>query len=1271
MMRKVLAAILVSLGTSAAVLAQCPPATTPVLPANGLVTSETHINFAWNPAGSNVTGYDMFLSQNGATATVPCLNSPSPNCSLTLTPAHYEWFVRNYTAGCSAGTSSAHFTFDIVGCSTPVAPATLTPDGGSDTSAVVTLSWSGGSADTWDVYLEQGSSCATTTPLNPAPLPTASTSFVTGTLVRGATYAWRVRASRGSTCPSPVFSHCATFKVRVCDPPPAPALSQPQDGATGLPAITTLTWGASAGAAGYNVWARTDGGQPFALAGTTTSTSLNASFPPGAHVEWYVDALNGTCTTSSAHRTFTTASCGTAVPTALSPTGTTTAGAPIVFRWSAVSGAGLYRLWLAPAGGAFTSIEETSDTTFTAHRPAGAYDWYVEAIGSDCPSTRSATTRFTVPQAANCAANPPQLQTPANGANVTSAPLQLTWTAVPNATRYEVWASLGNAAPARIAETTGTSLNTDLAPGHITWYVVALRDGCNSLPSATSTFDVTRAAACGTLSAPLLLAPADAAEQVPTTVDFFWTNVAGAQDYKLWVAVDDGPASVLAATTGLRSQATVPRGRIRWFVEANFGTCGSRRSASSSFRSNASSSCASPAAPSISAPASIATGVPYNLHWNAQPNVARYEILESTDATAATPTILSSTDVTLSLSHNVAAATRFHYRVRAVNNCGGGTGPLSADASVLVAPSSTVVPFGNGAPFVQTLFVPGRGAAVAFTATSDQTWLTITPSSGTLPPEGITLTLTADLSSLNAGDSVANVRIDTPASSGKLSASGTTSSTPVSVTLVTPSTPGGKSSAASSAVILPAVAHVDGAATFHSDVRLANTGPRPQRYQLTFTPSGTDATLSAQQTFLQVESGATIALNDLLQSFFGAAGTSTAGALEIKPVTATSDTTPSGSGPVSVTTFASSRTFTVTPNGTSGQFIPALPLSRFAGSNNALLVPQVSQAGAFRTNVGLVEASAQPAHVVLDFFNALGTRIGSVPVDLLAGEHQQLNGIVTSTNALAAATRMQLNVTSTTGLVTAYASVLDQQTSDPMLVDAVAVNGGGAKKYVVPGVASLDAGGGNHWRSDVRIFNGAASAQDATVTFTPQGSSTPLQSVPLSLSPGETRKLDDILRATFGTDSASGSITVSTPALSTLAVTARTYFDTSAGTYGQFIPALTETSGTGPGERAQQILQAEQSDHYRTNLGLVELSGQPAQVEVTAFIPDSKVQPVVTLSLGPNQYVQYGSILTQLGLPNVYNARLAFRVVSSTGRVAGYGCLIDNTSGDPTYVPSQ
>src|SRR5207244_1404959 len=104
----------------------------------------------------------------------------------------------------------------------------------------------------------------------------------------------------------------------------------------------------------------------------------------------------------------------------------------------------------------------------------------------------------------------------------------------------------------------------------------------------------------------------------------------------------------------------------------------------------------------------------------------------------------------------------------------------------------------------------------------------------------------------------------------------------------------------------------------------------------------------------------------------------------------------------------------------------------------------------FRTNIGLVEASAHPAHVVLDFFNASGANILQMPLDLLPGEHRQLNNIIASDSTLAAAVRMQVSVTSPTGLVTAYASILDQRSNDPILIDAVPLRMSGAKRYVVP-----------------------------------------------------------------------------------------------------------------------------------------------------------------------------------------------------------------------------
>lgn len=1236
--------------TAAAAHAQCPPPVRPTSPPEGITTTETHIAFAWNPAGSDVTGYDLYLATNGAQARRICFNSPSPECSATLAPGRYEWYVKNFRDDCPDGTESGHAHFVVDACSAPVAPTTLVPDNGAEvTSSGTTLTWSGGSADTYDVFLDQATACATTTALNHAPL--RGTSIDSGPLVRGATYAWRVRASRGSTCPAPVFSRCATFKVRACDPPAPFALTSPSSGEV-VQQTVKFQWTAAAGAASYNVYARTTGA--FALAGSTSGTSLYGIFAPSASVEWYVDAISGACTTSSAHRTFNITGCDVGAPAPIAPSGTITPGTAIAFRWSASRNAAVYRVWLAPSGGAFALVDETTDTTALAHRPPGGYDWYVEATGRSCPSANSAVTHFIVPKAAACAAAPPQNTTPANGASVTGD-VTFNWTPAANASRYELWASINHAAAARIASTTSTSYTTDLTPGSIEWFVIARADGCDDVRSNASAF--TKLASCDN-GVPLLLAPAGGAQKIPASVDFFWTNVSGALSYRLWVAVDDGAPSVIATTTDTRARANVATGRIRWFVEALFPNCASSRTPEDWFRASASGGCAVPDAPSLYAPAGAPSGVAYELHWTPIANIDRYEVQRTSDADP-NPVLLPVNDVMLAQTNAVTSTTRFHYRVRGVSSCGAGTGPFSAEVVVAVAPGGTSVPYGT-AEVRRTLFVPGAGTNVRFTATADRPWIAIDPSSGILPPEGITLTLRLLAAQLDAGDHDADIRIDTFAA-GKNGVSNGSTAVPVSVTVVTPVSPSASSTPPPEAFVLPAIAHLDAATSFRSDARLLNSGPRPLRYQLTFVQSGTDGTKSAQSTSVQVNGGASIALNDLLASFFGAGNA--AGSLEIRAIVSASDFAPAGD-----VTFASSRTYAVTPFGTAGQFIPALSLSKFGLPNATQLLAQVAQSGAFRTNVGLVELGAQPASGVLRFFDKNGASIGSSAFTLRPREHVQLDSLIASGNALSQAARIEVVPS---GRVTAYASILDQQTNDPMLIQALPLASLGATRYVVPGVAALAASGGGRWRSDMQIYNASSTPQPVTVTFTPRDNVAGAQSVNVTLNGNESRGFDDVVSATFGQSSGSGSVAVTTSAVSQLAVTARTFFDNGSGTYGQYIPALTPDDGAVLGGRAREVLQVEQSDLYRTNLGLVELSGSAATIEITANVPELKSAPVVGLTLQPNEFRQLDSILTSLGFSDVHNARLSIRVTAGGGRVGAYGSLIDNRTGDPTLIPAQ
>ena len=145
---------------------------------------------------------------------------------------------------------------------------------------------------------------------------------------------------------------------------------------------------------------------------------------------------------------------------------------------------------------------------------------------------------------------------------------------------------------------------------------------------------------------------------------------------------------------------------------------------------------------------------------------------------------------------------------------------------------------------------------------------------------------------------------------------------------------------------------------------------------------------------------------------------------------------------------------------------------------------------------------------------------------------------------------------------------------------------------------------------------------------------------------------------------------VTTPSSSKLVVTARTYNQTSNGTYGQFIPAVTPAGSVGLSDnRVLQLLQLESSDKMRTNLGFVETSGNPVTIEISAIPSDSKVAAKTQIALTANQFLQVS--LAQFGLGTAYNARVTVKVLSGTGRVTAYGSVIDAATQDPTYVPAQ
>lgn len=1257
-----------------------------VSPPNGATNAKSPADFQWS-AVPGATLYNLYVSVGGGSFEL--LGTTTDTDLSKIVPAGtISWYVETQFQGC-ATQRSATFTFAVPQPSTCAGGTIVlsTPANGAAATSPVTFSWSAVSGATayrlW-ISIDSGAPTIATKVTSPsATIPVSS----------GAVE-WVVEALFDK-CPS-VLSPKGNFTVAKktnCNSNQPPSLVSPV-GVNGQPASSsqnvTFKWSNVSASIGYRVWIAA-AGQPLGDVGATTDTQLTRTLDPATYT-WFVEALFDSCpSVPSAKATVTVESptprCTNDSTVLISPVdGATKVSSPVTFAWSSVADTDKYRVYATIEGSNSDPllIGVVDDTSLTRPMPPGTIRWRVEATFPGCASTRSSWAKFTVPKSANCGSDVAQPVTPADGSSNPAQPVHFDWSDVNGAAGYVLYVKANDGTATPIAETTDSQFTRHTPEGKIEWWVVTFGSGCGALESKHFTFTVPTSDCVKTR--PIALTPHDG-DQLVSPVTFSWTPVPKAKTYKVWT-VDTAGGSLLATTTSTEATVNVPSGTIAWLVEAVFDSCPSTRSPVSTLRVlRAASACTTPARPLATVVGQVASGSTYRVRWTPIPNVDHYELQESTtlDFSGATTQVVNQTKA--AFTHTAATApVQYLYRVRAINSCADERGRYSLVIGVFVQPprptgqKHATAEVGTESTVVQTLALPGSPTPVTFSAKPDKPWLTVTPTSGTIPPQGITLTLTADPSVLALGTNTGTVQI-TYGTSGPARTLATPTSLPVSVSLVTAVAPVGKNSPPPDSLIVPVVAHTAGLndSQFESDVRVTNTSAQTMKYQVNFTPTASDGTQSGSSTTIQIDSGATMALDDILASFYGAASSNASGVLEIRPTTSTAAA--SAFSPVTttnlgaqLTTVASSRTYNVTSNGTFGQFIPAIPFSQFIGQSTAnqpsvLSLQQIAQSSAFRTNFGLVEGSGQPANVLLTVFDNDGNKVGQIPQSLLPFEHLQINQILAANNISLTDGRIEVAVTSPTGKVTAYASTVDNATNDPLLVSPVLKSSVSSSRYVIPGVADLNTGIAS-WRSDIRLFNSGTSPVTATLTYSAQTGS-PGASGPatVTIAPGAVKAVNNLLQSLFNVTNSGGSLVVTTPAATTLVATARTYNQTSNGTYGQFIPGVTPGDAVGHGDRALQILQCEQSSRMRTNIGVAETTGNAATVEMSVVLPDSTVTPRVQIPLAANEFRQIS--LASFGLSDVYNARVTVKVIDGTGKVTAYGSVIDQITQDPSYVPAQ
>ncbi len=223
-----------------------------------------------------------------------------------------------------------------------------------------------------------------------------------------------------------------------------------------------------------------------------------------------------------------------------------------------------------------------------------------------------------------------------------------------------------------------------------------------------------------------------------------------------------------------------------------------------------------------------------------------------------------------------------------------------------------------------------------------------------------------------------------------------------------------------SRLVIPAVAHLFGSGGTPWRAELGITNPSGDEVLVDLVYNDETRALSAAA---EIPPGGGLSWTDVLVDLFGLQpADEAAGVVEISSVT-----------PV----VAGARSYAATPEGTFGQYLPALASSDGIGPGQVGTIGQLARSPDRYTNVGVVNIGDVPAQVAVTLRSETGNALGeAMVIDLESGQWHQIFDILADLGQQAAASA-RVEVLSPEGQVWAYASVIDAFTRDPTTIPMV------------------------------------------------------------------------------------------------------------------------------------------------------------------------------------------------------------------------------------------
>ncbi len=353
------------------------------------------------------------------------------------------------------------------------------------------------------------------------------------------------------------------------------------------------------------------------------------------------------------------------------------------------------------------------------------------------------------------------------------------------------------------------------------------------------------------------------------------------------------------------------------------------------------------------------------------------------------------------------------------------------------------------------------------------------------------------------------------------------------------------------------------------------------------------------------------------------------------------------------------RTYTGGEDGTYGQAIPPQSLAH----SGSVAITGLRGVPGFRTNFGLASASSSQEQVGVTLHTPGGTIAGPV---LTLAPHQQAQWPLESLfggpvlEGVAAAT---LEV-ECSGPVAAYASVVDDESGDPVFLPGEAVG----DAWLIPVLGRGPGEAGTWWDTGLVLYNASDSQADVALEYLPAGTTNAAGGpvVHLGLAPRETRRIDSAQAALWGVDSGLGSARVTSSQPLAVAVRVATPRPGGGGSMGQRIPALPNDVAA-LGQSRLPWVRWDQA--FRTNLGLFNTTVSARTVTLELHRPDGWLAATAVVTVPPGSLVQRSQ--EQLFGPDGGAPLGWIELAEDTPGLVLYASQVDNRSGDPVYVPGE